>query len=424
MKIVIINHTFQQERFYKRWKALAEMHHDLDVTLLTPRKWMDGKRRTLTYGKEIERYGKEIDGENFHIKLIEMIEHKIGTWTSDEMIRIITEIQPDIIYHIGEHRQDSLLQILKNRKKYYPKAKVIAFSMRGHQQSLQLKISNNFLKQGKHCVGYLWNYSRLQYFNRNCDAVFCHYPEAMSEFRREGYKKPIFMQTQVGVDTDVFYANAESRQRIRNMYNIGDAYLFGSASRFADGKGLTEIIQALPKEGNWKYLMIGSGRADEVKKVQQQIQNRGLSNKIILTGFIEDWGDMAAYWNAIDCAVHVPLTTAEWEETFSLSLVQAMATRLPVIGSSSGSVPYQIGDNGIIVEEKDIQALHDKFVYMINNPDYGRQIGEIMMRRAVNCFSIKHLNDIFYDTIVDINHGIYDWRKIDMTKYRECEYIG
>lgn len=79
--------------------------------------------------------------------------------------------------------------------------------------------------------------------------MFCHYPEAMSEFRREGYKKPIFMQTQVGVDTDVFYANAESRQRIRNMYNIGDAYLFGSASRFADGKGLTEIIRRFPRKG-------------------------------------------------------------------------------------------------------------------------------------------------------------------------------
>ena len=87
------------------------------------------------------------------------------------------------------------------------------------------------------------------------------------------------------------------------------------------------------------------------QKIKAEIKENGLQDKIILTGFIETWQDMAKYWNALDCAVHMPLTTPMWEETFSLALVQAMITGLPVIASSSGSVPYQVGDEGIIIKE-------------------------------------------------------------------------
>ena len=186
------------------------------------------------------------------------------------------------------------------------------------------------------------------------------------------------MQTQVGVDTDIFHPNENTRRKIREKYNIGDAYLFGSASRFDRAKGLIEIINALPEQGNWKYLMMGWGREDEVALVKKEIVKRGLQDKIILTGFINNWVDMAEHWNALDCAVHTPLTTMLWEETFSLALVQAMATALPVIGSSSGSVPYQIGGDGIIVPEGDIEKMREQMIYCMQNPEKAKEIVEML----------------------------------------------
>ena len=42
-----------------------------------------------------------------------------------------------------------------------------------------------------------------------------------------------------------------------------------------------------------------------------------------------------------------------------------------------------------------------------------------MQKRAQKCFSIMHLNDIFYDTIMeDVLYGKYDENKIDMTLYK------
>jgi len=419
MKIVMINHTFQEERFYKRWKLLAETHPDLDVTLLAPKEFTWGDGKELTYGTSYVQQGSVVDEKNFHIKLIRIEKHRHSSWTSEDMIREILEIKPDIVYHIGEHTQASLLQILDLKKsKKLPDTKFIAFSMRGHQQSLRLEKSANLLGKIIKMARYIQKKCVIKKVNKFCDAIFCHYPDGRDEFIREGYKKPIYMQTQVGVDIDIFHPDSDSRNKIREKYNVGDAYLFGSASRFHYSKGLSEIIKALPKEGNWKYLMMGHGREDEVEKIKSEIRERGFEDRIILTGYIDNWKDMAEHWNALDCAVHMPLTTEKWEETFSLALVQAMATALPVIGSSSGSVPYQIGPDGIVLPEGNIEKMTETFTYYMQNSDEGKAIGELMRKRAVNCFDIRHLNDVFYDTICDIEKGIYDINKSDMTSYK------
>lgn len=421
IKLIVINHTFQKPEFYKRWKCLAEKYNDLDVTLLAPAEWAWGEEKSLTYGTVENKKGSIVEEERFRIHLIDTVKSKAGDWTSEKLEYEILTIKPDIVYFIGGYTASAFIQILKLREKEkLNDMKAIAFSMRGHTLALQSTNSNlNPVGLAKNIAKKLILTPRLNYFKKHCDGVFCHYPDALNAFRQEGYKGPVYMQTQVGVDPDVFGPNEAARKKIREKYNIGDAYLFGSASRFNASKGLTEVIRALPEDGNWKYLMMGWGRDDEVAVIKDEIKKRGFEDKIILTGFIDNWTDMAEHWNALDCAVHTPLTTPKWEETFSLALVQEMITGLPVIGSSSGSVPYQIGPDGIIVPEGDIAALNKQFVYMLENRDYGKQIGEKMRKRALNCFSIYHLNDCFYDTIKeDILTGTYDVNKSDMSKYR------
>lgn len=397
---------------------LADAKRDLDVYLLAPRKYEWGKTASLTYGTSRLQEGVEIDEGNFHIKLFNMDKHRYRGWTSNEMIQIIEDIHPDVIYHIGEHTQESLMQIIGYRNKKLRGAKVLAFSMRGHQHTLKAPSLELGLKQYvKKSILYHMKKDRVNKLNRYCDAVFCHYPDAVEEFRKEGFEGPIYMQTQVGVDPDVFYPNECARIKIREKYQIGDAYLFGSASRFNNSKGLREIIEALPHEGNWKYLMMGWGTEDEVHRIKKKISECGLEDRIILTGYIDNWNDMAEHWNALDCAIHAPLTTPEWEETFSLALVQAMITGLPVIGSNSGSVPYQLGPDGIIIPERNIYAMHEKMIYMISHKDEGKQIGDKMRKRALECFSISHLNELFYLTICDILDNKYDEKKIDMASF-------
>ena len=421
MKIVLINHSFQKPQFYKRWKIFAQKYTDVDVTLLAPSEWKWGEEKNLTYGRVDKVSGTVVDEERFRIHLIDIQKNRLGGWTSKKMVDEIMDIKPDIVYYIGEHTQDALMQLLdlkRMHKETLSKTKFIAFSMRGHQQSLRIEKSKQPIRLAKNIGKYFYYAAKVKKLNRYCDAVFCHYPDAVSEFIREGYHRPLYMQTQVGVDTDIFRPDPEKRDEIRKRYNIGDAFLFGSASRFNEDKGLTEIIRALPEDGNWKYLMMGWGRPDEVERIKKEIADRGLEAKVILTGFIETWEEMSAHWNALDCAVHAPLTSEKWEETFSLALVQAMATGLPVIGSSSGSVPYQVGPEGIVVPERDIKKLNEQFIKVMTDSEYAKAKGQAMYHRAVKCFDIRHLNDVFYYTLKeDVLAGKYDEKKIDMAKY-------
>lgn len=421
MKIVIINHTFQKNQFCKRWKLLADMHPEWDITLLAPAEWTWGSGSAVTFGIVEIMHGYEYEGTNYHVKKIKIKSKRYFGWTSKEMIIELCKIQPDCVYHIGGHTQESLMQILNYKKRLFPKVKVFAFSMRGPQQDISnivnlLKNDKKIVKKFFRIFQYLYERSKIKKLNKYCDAIFCHYPDGMNSFRKEGYEGPIFMQTQVGVDTEIFYPDEIKRKTIRDKYNIGDSFLFVSAVRFNSSKGIMQILEALPVEGNWKYMIIGSGLPVEINDVEKKIIERGLKSKVILPGFI-NWQEMASYWNAADCAIHYAQTTPTWIETFSLSIAQAMATALPVIGSTSGSIPYQIGPDGILVEEHDVEKLHKMIQWVIENQKAAKEIGRKMYLRSMQSFSIKHLNKLFYETVNDLMINSYDINKIDMTNY-------
>lgn len=416
-KIVLINHTFQINYFSRRWQLFAQQHPNVDVTLLAPAKYEWYANKVYSYGKSNVLEGKEREDGNFHTRLFRIKNKKYIGWVSPDFKNLFLEIKPDIIYNIGTHTQASLKQIIDIAKYYLPQTKVIAFSMRG--PALNIKISKSKcspLKWVARRLMYAYKKHQLSYINCHCDAFFCHYPDAVECFRQEGYNGPIYMQTQVGVNTEWFHPNETARKEIREKYNLGNSYVFGSATRLNTSKGIDDIVKALPIHGNWKYLMMGAGSEDDTERLKKLVAERNLEDKIIMTGFV-DWYDMTKYWNAIDCALHLPRTTESWEETFSLSVVQAMVTGKPIIGSDSGSVPYQIGSDGMIVPEQNIEVLREKIEWVLSHQKEATEIGRKMQKRAENCFSIQHLNDMFYHTLLDILQDKYDTNKIDMANY-------
>lgn len=419
MKIIVFGEQFHSPAFFRRWELMAQHHPDVDLTLLTPNIIERNNKKNFGFGNSITT-GKEINEGNFRIRLIKRISCGIG-WFSPDFKKIMLQIKPDIIYVSGGHNALYLYQILHIRNKYLSKTKVVSFSMRGPAYNLEMfkqKIEplSKYIKRRF----IFYNYARigLKYFNKYCDAVFCHYPRAMECFRQEGFKGPIYMQTQVGVNPELFHEDNTSRLEIRHKYNLGNAYVFGSGTRFIVEKGVDDIIAALPEEGNWKYMIIGSGKQDEINRIKKEIEKRNLPEKIIMTGEIK-FEDMPKYWNALDCVVHVPRSSIQWEETFSIALVQAMITGKPIIASDSGSVPYQVGPEGIIVAAGDIHSIRKKMQWVLEHQEEAAEIGQKMRKRAYECFSIQHLTEMIYKTFKeDIMTGYYDINKIDMTTYK------
>lgn len=420
VKLLLINESFTNPIFYRRWELLAEQHKDWDITLLAPKK-EDIKALKNSFGHNVTIRGNEIDYDNFHIELFTKKDFPFLGWYSPDFKKYFEKLKPDVIYNIGGHHQLSVIQLIILRNKYLPTSKMLSFSMRGPQYNLSFykKRITPFSQYLRRRLYYVYAKTALSIYNKNIDAVFCHYPKAVKCFRDEGFNGPIYMQTQVGVNPELFHEDMQWREEIRSKYNIGDStYVFGSATRFTPDKGLYEIIDALPQEGDWAYLMMGSGMEDEERSLREIIKQRGLEQRIIQTGFI-NLKEMPKYWNAIDCMLHVPKETLRWEETFSIALVQGMITGKPVIGSDSGSVPYQIGPDGIIVPEGDVRALHEKLVWVLSHKEEAKAIGRKLQERTYNSFSIMHLNEMFYDTVMeDVLNNRYDEEKMDMANYK------
>lgn len=397
---------------------LAQQQKDWDITLIAPQEYKWDISGSMIFGNDTVLNGKRVSIDNFHIIPVEIKHNGILGWTSNEMIQEILRINPQFIYHIGAHNQPSLFQCLRLKKKLKD-TKVIAFSMRGPTMDLHLPTmarSGSIKGYLIRLIAYPFRKYSVHYFNKKCDAVLCHYPDAVECFKKEGFEKPIYMSTQVGVDTDVFYPNETYRNEIREKYNLGDSFVFGSAARFIPDKGLTDIVDALPQKGNWKCLLMGKGSEEFTTRLRQKIKEKGIEDKVILTGYV-DAEEMPKYWNAVDCAIHVPLTTLHWQETFSLAIVQAMACGKALVGNTSGSVPYQIGSDGIIVKERDIKELSEKLEWVIDHPEEVSKIGAKELHRAINSFSIRHLNNHFVHIIKDLMNGTYSDNLIDMATF-------
>jgi glycosyltransferase involved in cell wall biosynthesis len=93
----------------------------------------------------------------------------------------------------------------------------------------------------------------------------------------------------------------------------------------------------------------------------------------------------------VDVVVLPSRTTPMWKEQFGRVLVEAMACKVPVIGSDSGAIPEVVGDAGLIFPEGDAAALAGCLRQLAESPDVRWELAERGYRRAVNLYSQEYV---------------------------------
>lgn len=98
--------------------------------------------------------------------------------------------------------------------------------------------------------------------------------------------------------------------------------------------------------------------------LRQQVENeiKPIAHRVCMTGYI---ADIEKVYNALDI-----LTLTSASEALSISLIEGMSLRVPVISTDSGG-PTEIienGKNGLIVPNHDEEALADAIMQLIENP--------------------------------------------------------
>ncbi len=127
-----------------------------------------------------------------------------------------------------------------------------------------------------------------------------------------------------GLDTAELAFDPAARQRVREQFGITpDTYVIGSLGRLDPNKRIDLLVEAaLPVLGERGQILI-IGRGEDQARVAAAVARLGAADRVIFGGF---QSDTAAMMSAFDLYV-----AASAQETFGLSVLEAMASGLPVL---------------------------------------------------------------------------------------------
>jgi len=197
---------------------------------------------------------------------------------------------------------------------------------------------------------------------RQADAAIAGNGEAVSVWRGKGYRGPMRVIPQFGVDPEEF------RPVERPAKAAGAApFVVGYAGRLVAEKGIDLLLRAiaqLPAQVQAHIVGAGPERARLVRLAHEL----GLSGRVHWTPLVPS-AEMPGVFAGFDCLVLPSRTRANWKEQFGRVLIEAMACGVPVVGSTSGEVPNVIGDAGCLFPEGDAAALAEQLRRLWQQPD-------------------------------------------------------
>jgi len=217
----------------------------------------------------------------------------------------------------------------------------------------------------------------------------CHYPAIREQMRREGYKRPILIQTQIGVDEDYYRPDTLERERMRAKLGL-NGFVVGFVGRITWMKGILDIAKAigcLPDDVH--LLVVGDG--DDKDRLVDAALKGGWAKRLHLTGHVLS-DEVASYMRAMDCLVLGSRTTEGWVDTFPNVVPQGMATGLPVVGSDSGAIPFMLGGRGLLFHEGSVDEIVDHVMNLRSDQSLCMKIGESLRERALSEFCICGIN--------------------------------
>ena len=77
----------------------------------------------------------------------------------------------------------------------------------------------------------------------------------------------------------------------------------------------------------------------------------------------------------------------------AVSMLEAMAAKVPVVATSVGGIPEVIrdGENGLLVPPNNSEKLAEKISFVLNEPEYGKRLADAAYQDILKNFSIQHV---------------------------------
>jgi glycosyltransferase involved in cell wall biosynthesis len=180
-----------------------------------------------------------------------------------------------------------------------------------------------------------------------------------------------------GIDTDEFSPYERVSDGSFNILCV---------SRLIARKGVDYLIKALPDilkcHANTKLIIVGEGNMEfELKELTSSL---GIVDSVIFRGYVPH-EELPCIYKESDIFVLPSL----WEG-MSNSLLEAIASGLPVMVTDTGGTKELIRDNGIIIPKGDSSAISESVIRLLNNKELRSSMG-LKSREIAMKFSWKNV---------------------------------
>ena len=209
-----------------------------------------------------------------------------------------------------------------------------------------------------------------------------------------------------GIDLTYFFSsNTKSNISRKNIGLSDDDFVIVYSGRINEEKGVSELIEAmllLKEHATFKLLIIGGTFFGNTKSEDRFVCSlkgkiKGIEDRCIFTGFIP-YSQVPLYLRLADIAVLPSL----WEEPFGLTIVEAMASGLPIITTRSGGIPEICEGVATIVDRDNIvNNLMSSILDLFKNPEKRKHMSSAGLERA-KLFDKKTYAQNFYAALENI----------------------
>lgn len=374
MKILVASHTYIVDLNCEKLRSLTQIDPSVEVTVVVPKRWNPGGVQTRKITSEPKQEGRfrVVPVSNFS-------QNNQGLLSfGAEIIPLLRQFRPDIIQVEQGSKALGYAQLITLNRLLGLKAKNVFFTWWNLPYEVKFPLS--------------W----LESYNlRHTHGLIAGNQDGADILKDHGYQGPVCVMPQLGVDERLFKPeppNSEVQSNLTVEQGIdADDFVIGFVGRFVEEKGLLTLFKALGElqtNQHWKLLLLGRGPLKE--RLHLLADEIGIGDLIVWIESVPHT-EVGHYINLMDTLILPSETTYQfktlsavgWKEQFGHVLIEAMACKVPVIGSDSGEIPHVIKTDGLIFPEGNAVALAEKITALINHRDQHTDLAEKGYHRAM-----------------------------------------
>jgi phosphatidylinositol alpha-1,6-mannosyltransferase len=191
----------------------------------------------------------------------------------------------------------------------------------------------------------------------------------------------------LGTDPGHFCPGIDTRAA-RSRYGLESGRWLLTVARLAAHKGIDTVLRVMAvlrdEFPNLRYAVVGSGIG--LAQLQALARSLGVSDRVRFLTDVPD-ADLPPLYNSAELYLGVSRPVELMIEGFGISLSEASACGVPVIGSSTGGIPDAVrdGETGLLVDPENPEAVAGAVRLLLRDRDLARRLGAAG-RKAVESF--------------------------------------